>query len=290
MHHGGHHLGQGLLGLAQMGAFGHADGQLRDFLLRQESEVFEVINHVPVVHVHPVLVERIGAGHLGVQEDGPFLALAEFRPGGRGDEREGQGMGFAPGFAPDQLQPGGDVAELVTSSDLQGAGRLLAQVIEIVGLEDHVAELGVGYARLLAVDAPLHRILGQHPVHREVLAHIAQKIDSRKPADPVVVVHHPHGCPVVFEELDYLGLDAIRLGLHLGQIRQGALLVLAAGISDQARGAAEKGQRLVPGPGETHEGQEGHHIADVQAPGRGIETAVHDPVGTQQVLAQLRVA
>ena len=141
--HGGDLPGQGLLGGPQVGPFDGFDLQGGDGVLGQKREVAQIVDDVAVVGVDPILVEGIGRGEPRIEIDGPLFALAELGAGGGGDKRKGQAEG-AGGLvsgrallAPDQLQSGGDVAELVAAADLQGAAPGLVQIIEVVGLEHH---------------------------------------------------------------------------------------------------------------------------------------------------------
>ena len=55
----------------------------------------------------------------------------------------------------------GDVPPLVAAADLQPAVEGVGEVHEIPGLEEHVAELGVGQPAI-AFEPALHRIFGDH--------------------------------------------------------------------------------------------------------------------------------
>ena len=51
-------------------------------------------------------------------------------------------MHVVAGLAPDQVDAGDDVAPLVGATDLDGAVEVLVQPQVVVGLQQHVAELG----------------------------------------------------------------------------------------------------------------------------------------------------
>ena len=51
------------------------------------------------------------------------------------------------------------------------------EVGEVVGLQEHVAELG---EREPALEPDLDRVLGEHVRDREVLAGVAQEVDQRR--------------------------------------------------------------------------------------------------------------
>ena len=60
----------------------------------------------------------------------------------------------------------------------------------VVGLQQHVAELGEGDA-LLGLQAHLHALPGQHLVDGGVLADVAQELEQRDRLGPVAVVDEP---------------------------------------------------------------------------------------------------
>ena len=79
-------------------------------------------------------------------------------------------------------------------NSLAGAGLQLdtvrlVEVPEVVGLQEHVRELGVRDA-VLALDAAAHRVLGDHLVDREVLAHVAQELEHRDRRGRERAAHH----------------------------------------------------------------------------------------------------
>jgi hypothetical protein len=53
-------------------------------------------------------------------------------------------------LAPDEVDAREDVAPLVGAADLELAALVAVQVVVVVGLQEHVAELGVGDAVLAA--------------------------------------------------------------------------------------------------------------------------------------------
>ena len=149
---------------------------------------------------------------------------------------------------------------MVAAADLQFAAVLVVQMDEIVGLQQHVAELGVADAGVGAFQAAFYRVLGQHHVDREVLADVAQEIEIAEPAHPVEVVDQQRACgrPFEIEKQPHLfdaGDVARRVstsklrnlllshfdirGQHLDR-EQIALFALAAGIADHAGGAADQ--------------------------------------------------
>ena len=83
---------------------------------------------------------------------------------------------------------------------------------EVVGLQQHVAELGVGDALLGSLEAGLDRLLGHHLVDGEVLADVAQVLEHRQRAEPVGVVEQQGPALGQVEEPPQLGPDALEVG------------------------------------------------------------------------------
>ena len=73
---------------------------------------------------------------------------------------------------PDELGTSDDVAPLVAGAGLQFHSMRLIEVSEVVGLQQHVAELGVRDA-VLALDTAAHRVFRHHLIDREVFPYIA---------------------------------------------------------------------------------------------------------------------
>ena len=89
-----------------------------------------------------------------------------------------------------QLDAGGDVAPLVAATELQRDVVATAELEEVVGLKQHVCELGEGDTR---VHAGPHRILLEHVVHGEVLPRVAQELHHRQWREPLRIVAHARG-------------------------------------------------------------------------------------------------
>ena len=145
-------------------------GRSRDRLLerldlraRHEREETEEAPRVPVVGVHPVLVEAVGTRDLRVEVHRPRFRLPELRAARRRHQRQRQRVRLVPVHRPDQLDPRGDVPPLVAAADLQRAPLAPVQLQVVVRLQQHVAELGV---RDAALQPRLHRVLLQHVVDR----------------------------------------------------------------------------------------------------------------------------
>jgi hypothetical protein len=186
--------------------------------------------------------------------------------------------------------PGHDVAVLVAPGDLERAVGGAAQVEEVVGLENHVAELGVADPLLAGMEALPHRVLLDHHVDGEVLADVAQHVDETKPVQPVQVVdQHRRVGPGLVEVEQALEDPALagHVGLHLLAVHEHPLGVPPGGVTDEAGASAHDHDGLVAGPLPVHEQFYGDQVADVQAVGGGVEAAVADTRGPGQVPVQL---
>jgi len=183
---------------------------------------------------------------------------------------------FAVRHAADQIDPRGDVAPLVAPADLDGAPLLAEQVQEVVGLQQHVAEFGVGDSR---VESGLHGLLLHHDVDREVLADVAQEVHQALLYQPVGVVEHERArvLRVEVQQPSHLVALAVHVvpDLVLGEERP--LGLLTAGVTDHARATAHQYDRLVAVELKVPQQNERHQISDLQARCGGVEAGVHRP-------------
>ena len=149
------------------------------------------------------------------------------------------------------------------------------QLEKVVGLEDHVVELQEAQ-RLLAVEAEAHAVEGQHPVDREVRAHVAQQRDVAERVEPVGIVDQERAGAAVAEAEEAVerAPDARLVGGDglLGEERTG--FVAPAGVADLGRPPAEQHDRPVAGLLEPAQHHDLHEAADMQAVGRAVEADV----------------
>jgi hypothetical protein len=140
-----------------------------------------------------------------------------------------------------QVNAGGDVAPLIRPTGLQDAAVLAEQLQVVVRLQQLVAELGVTDAVLC--QARSNRLAIQHPVHAEVLAHIAQELKCAKALGPVVVVHHDGGVIAgeVVEALELAANARDPFGNSLGRVQVSLPRFLR--VADQAGGAPDQCER-----------------------------------------------
>ena len=148
---------------------------------------------------------------------------------------------------------------------------MLEEVVEVVGLHDHVVELKEGkpllHALLIALGA-------QHIVHGEARAHLAQQLNIVEIQQPVSVVDHDGLALAEVDEALHLALEAlgvvvnIFLGEHLAHIRA------ARGVADHGRAAADERDRLVARHLETLHQRQRHKVAGRQAVGRAVKADV----------------
>ncbi len=124
-----------------------------------------------------------------------------------------------------------------------------------------------------------------------MLADIAEELQRAHAGEPFVVVGHQGGI-VAFEAKEGLHLTADLVhpaGHHLRGVEL-ALAGLEAGVAYHAGGAAHQGDGAVPGHLEALEQQQRHQVAQVQAIGGGVETAVQgDRFPGQQRVERVRV-
>ena len=199
-------------------------------------------------------------------------------------------MGLHALDAAHQVDAAHDIAPLVRAAhlDLDIVGAV--QVHEVIALQELVGKLGEGDALIAVLDAVAHRILGQHGVDREVLAHIAQETDHIHLPPPVGVVDVDGLRPVgqreqAFELLALaldIGLDHV-FGLKI------ALGVLAGRVANEARRAAQEHHNLTAALAVAVHAQKRHQIARMQARRARIKAHIHRrPMLSDIGVSQLR--
>ena len=150
---------------------------------------------------------------------------------------------------------------------------MFVQVIKIEALDKLVAEFGKRHPRF---ESLLNGILGQHIVHGNMFAHIADKIEEVVLPEPVVVVDHfgRAGAAVEVQEL-------LELGFHTGQIvlndlsgEQVALFRLSRRITYHACSPANKGYGLVSGLLKVDQGHDLYQVTYMQGIGRRVKADV----------------
>src|SRR5699024_1290325 len=91
------------------------------------------------------------------------------------------------------------VAPLIGSADLELDTVILFEAEEVMGLQQHVGELGEGDA-LIRGDPSLHRFTGEHRVDRDVLADVTEKVKQGDRCGPVTVVDELCGLTIEWHD------------------------------------------------------------------------------------------
>jgi len=250
--------------------------QLLDLVEGPQRQHPQIRRDHAIVGLNPELTELIRRRPLGGQPH--RLArrrLAELVSIGAQHEWMGEGVGCIAEPAPNELDPGNDVAPLVAASGLQLHVVGLVEVAEVVGLQQHVAELGVTDA-VLALDAAAHRVLRRHLVHREVLADVTEKLQHRDRRSPVGVVDQGglERAGLEVQQFDELALDAFDVAAQGLGVEQIAFVAATPRVADHAGGATSQRKRPMAGQLEATEEQLADEMSDVQRVGRGVEADV----------------
>ena len=145
------------------------------------------------------------------------------------------------------------------------------QVIEIVGLHDHVVELEEGKAALHAL---LVAFRAQHIVDAEVRAHFAQHIHVFQIQQPIGVVHHNGFILAEFNEAADLLFEAIAVVLDDFGREHRAHIGASAGVADHARAATEQHDGLVARHLQTFHQAQRHEVTHVQRISRRVKANI----------------
>ena len=136
------------------------------------------------------------------------------------------------------------IAPLVVAAELHIAAVVLEQVVEVVGLHNHVVELQEGQALLHSL---LIALGPEHIVDGEAGAHLAQQLHIVEVEQPVGIVEHQCLALGEVDEPLHLALKAlgvvvdVLLGEHFTHIGT------AGGVADHGGAAADQGNGLIAG-------------------------------------------
>ena len=274
----GDFAGEGAVGFARAGVGDVFGFEFFDLGAWEQGEFFQVLHDHAILGVDEELVEFVRAGFLRIEPDGAAFGFTELRAIAFCDEREGEAprSGFAD-FLADEVSTGGDVAPLVRTADLELAFVLWfdVQVIEIVSLQELVAEFGVADPGA-AFHARADAVLGDHDVDRKIFSDVAQKIEVADAAGPVGVVDEASGIGrrAEVEQARELVGDRADVVLELFTREEIALGGFTRRIADHAGGSTGKGERVVAGELKTAQHQLAHEMPDVEGIAGGIEAAI----------------
>ena len=183
-----------------------------DFFLAQESEVLQVFNDVAVILIDPELVELVWRRLFRIQPDCAARCLTELGAVCFEHQRNRQTKSFGVGTLNlmNQINPGSNVAPLISPADLQVNVIMPVEMQEIDGLQDLVGKLSVGDPGFQTAG---YDFLIQHRVHAEQLAVVAQEVDHAQFGQPVIVVDD--GKVFRPEQLDHLVGQGLNVVLQL---------------------------------------------------------------------------
>ena len=173
----------------------------------------------------------------------------------------------------DELGAAQHVGPLVVAAELHVAAVVLEQVVEVVGLHDHIVELQEGQALLHAL---LIALGPEHVVHREAGAHVPQQVDIVELQQPVGVVHHL-GLPLAeLDEALHLLLEAVAVVLDGLGGHHTAHVGAAGGVADIAGAAADEGDGPVARHLQPLHQAQGHEVAHVEGVGGGVKADIEN--------------
>src|SRR5262245_27009239 len=160
---------------------------------------------------------------------------------------------------------------------------------EIERLQRHVAEFGETDP-LLAFQASLYRVFGNHVRECEVLADLAQPVDEAHRADPVVVVQHGRRVGRLEVEVQlHLFANGLTVAVDLVECLQIAFVGAAARVADHSSCAADQQYHPMAGTLEMSQRHDRHNMAEMQTVGGGIKPGVNGYGLPIEVLAEFLV-
>ena len=148
---------------------------------------------------------------------------------------------------------------------------MLEQVVEVVGLHDHIVELQEGESLL----HPLLIALGpKHVVHREAGSHIPQQLDIVQFQQPVGVVYHLGLALTKLDEPLHLLFEAVAVVLDDLRRHHRAHVRPAGGGSDIACAAANEDDGAISRHLKALHQAQGHEVAHMEGVGSGVKADV----------------
>ena len=154
----------------------------------------------------------------------------------------------------------------------------IEQMQEVVGLQQHVAELGEGDPLTLPIQAGLHRLLRHHLIDGEVLPDVPEELEERHGSQPVGVVEQEclrvAGAGAEVEESAQLPSDPLEVGSQIRLGQQRPFLRLAARVADEPGTPAGQGDGPVSAELHATKGADLEEMPDVEAIGSGGEAAI----------------
>ena len=180
-------------------------------------------------------------------------------------------MGILAQLPADELRAAQHVGPLIVAAELHVAVVGLEEVVEIVGLHDHVVELQEAEALLHAL---LVALRPEHVVHGETGPHVPQQVYVVQVQQPVGVVDHLGLALAELDEPLHLALEAggvvvdVLPGEHFPHI--GA----AGGVADHGGAAADQGDGGVPRRLEPLHQRQGHEVPRRQAVRRAVKADI----------------
>ena len=281
---------QHLLGLVDLLAFQCLE--LCDFRQRHLGEALQEAADIGVLGIAPVLPELVGAEACRVEPYGARRGLAHLGAGRGGEQRRGEREQLRAVDPAAEVSAHDDVAPLVRAAHLRDAVVAAMQFQEVIGLQDHVIELEEG-ERLVAIEAQLHRVHGEHAVDREMPANVAQQRNVLEIVQPVGVIGHERVLRAAAEGqvIGEAFLDALHVGVDRLCREQLARLVAAGGVTHLGRAGTHQGDRLVScllPPAQQHDLQQ---MADMQGVGGAVEADIGGTgAGAQQLIEARGIA
>ena len=262
-------IGEDLFGFVELGAFPGV--HLVDLLEGQERQHADALEDIVIADVSPVLIELVRSRLLRVEPDSAVGGLAHLLALGVHEERDGHRVCVFAELLADELGARQHVGPLVVAAELHVAAVVLVQVVEVVGLHDHIVELE-------EAEALLHSLLvalgTKHVVDGELSADFTEQFDVIELQEPVRVVDHDRFAFAELDESLHLSLEAVTVVLDGLRRHHGTHVGTTGGVADIAGAATDQNDRLVARHLQSLHEAERHEVADMEGVRRRVEADV----------------
>jgi hypothetical protein len=246
-------------------------------LLPEEGEVAQVPVTSASSVFRPVLIEPEGEVRSGSSQTAPASVFPNFTPDAVVMSGKTAPKALPPVMRPDELDaPTVMFPHWSLPPNWKRHAVILEEPVEVVRLEEQVAELRVAQPRPLVLQASADALLPEHHVHREVLAHVAEEVQDRHvPSHSRLSTSRAgFGTPSKSRKASSCARTASALAATSFVVRRFRSSDFPEGSPMRPGPSAHQRDGGVAGALEVHEAHDGEEVPHVEGGGCGVESHV----------------
>ena len=208
---------------------------------------------------------------MGVQPDRTGGGLPHLLALGIHQKGDGHCIGVLSQLPPDELRSPQHIGPLVIAAELHIASIFLEEMVEVIGLHNHVVKFQEGQALLHPL---LIALSPEHVVDRETGTHVTEKINVIELQEPIGIVDHNGLSLSEIDEPLHLLFEAVTVVLDGFRGHHGTHIGAPRRISDISGAAAHQNHGTVARHLQTLHQAQRHKVPHMQAVRCGIESNV----------------